>query len=125
MPDVSAAGRPSADLAFEALADPTRRQILAVLAETDECSAGELAERVTTVGRTAVSGHLRILRIAGLVTERRCGRYRFYAIDPRGAAADVIALLRTLFRSSLNEARSAVENHAMTDMHATVQEAAG
>lgn len=98
-----------ADLAFDALADPVRREILSVLAEHDELSAGALAEQIHTVGRTAVSTHLRILRIAGLVTERRAGRFRFYAIDPSGAAADVIRLLHGLFRESLHEARSAVE----------------
>ncbi|MEJ8280935.1 ArsR/SmtB family transcription factor [Pseudonocardia spirodelae] len=100
-----------ADLAFDALADPVRRQILSVLSETDELSAGGLAERITTVGRTAVSTHLRVLRVAGLVTERRSGRYRYYAIDSRGAAADVIALLRSLFQGSLRDARSAAERH--------------
>ncbi|MBW0101377.1 helix-turn-helix transcriptional regulator [Pseudonocardia sp. KRD291] len=98
-----------ADLAFDALADPVRREILSVLAEHDELSAGALAEQIHTVGRTAVSTHLRVLRIAGLVTERRAGRFRFYAIDPSGAAADVIRLLHGLFRESLDEARSAVE----------------
>ncbi|MFP5021645.1 ArsR/SmtB family transcription factor [Pseudonocardia phyllosphaerae] len=100
------------DLAFDALADPIRRQILAVLSETESCSAGELAEQITTVGRTAVSTHLRVLRTAGLVQERREGRYRYYSIEPGGAAADVIALLRTLFRSSLDDARSAAEDSA-------------
>ena len=82
-----------ADLAFDALADPVRREILAVLAEDDECSAGALADRIDSVGRTAVSTHLRVLRVAGLLTERREGRYRYYSIDPTGAAAEVMTLL--------------------------------
>lgn len=89
------------DLAFDALADPVRREILAVLAETDELSAGDLAERITSVGRTAVSSHLRVLKVAGLVTERRAGRFRYYAIDPEGSARDVLTLLHTMFRSGL------------------------
>jgi DNA-binding transcriptional ArsR family regulator len=108
-------------LAFEALADPIRRDILAVLAETDECSAGELAAKITSVGRTAVSTHLRVLRVAGLVNERRAGRYRFYAINPGGAAAEVIEVLRELFRSSLTEVRSTVEQRAGNE----AREAAG
>ncbi|MEU6699843.1 metalloregulator ArsR/SmtB family transcription factor [Pseudonocardia sp. NPDC046786] len=110
--DAFGAGDRDAGLAFDALADPVRRRILAVLSESDECSAGELADRITTVGRTAVSTHLRVLRIAGLVSERRSGRFRYYAIEPGGAAADVIALLRNLFQSSLGEARSAAESAA-------------
>lgn len=99
------------DLAFDALADPIRRQILAVLAERDECSAGELSQAISRVGRTAVSSHLRVLRTAGLITERRTGRFRFYAVDPTGPAQDVIRLLQELFQRSLDEAKSAAEAH--------------
>ncbi|GAA4684585.1 hypothetical protein GCM10023215_19310 [Pseudonocardia yuanmonensis] len=98
------------DLAFDALADPVRREILAVLAEEDECSAGALAERITSVGRTAVSTHLRVLRVAGLVTERRAGRYRYYSVDPTGSATEVLTLLQGLFLQSLHGVRAAVEN---------------
>jgi ArsR family transcriptional regulator, arsenate/arsenite/antimonite-responsive transcriptional repressor len=98
-----------ADLAFDALADPVRREILAVLVEADECSAGALAERIRSVGRTAVSTHLRVLRTAGLVTERREGRFRYYAVDPTGSAREVMSLLQSLFQSSLGEARAALE----------------
>ncbi len=71
----------SAQLAFDALADPVRRAILTVLAERDECSVKELVDQIDSVGRTGVSNHLRILRHAGLVTERKVGRFRFYSID--------------------------------------------
>lgn len=91
----------TADLAFDALADPVRRNILAVLASTDECSAGALAGRITSVGRTAVSTHLRVLRIAGLISERREGRFRYYAIDPSGSAREVLELLHQLFGPGL------------------------
>ncbi|MGE3286665.1 MAG: metalloregulator ArsR/SmtB family transcription factor [Pseudonocardia sp.] len=97
------------DLAFDALADPVRREILTVLAERDECSAGELSEQISRVGRTAVSSHLRVLRTAGLVTERRDGKFRFYAVDRTGAAQDVIRMLQALFQSSLDDARAAAE----------------
>ncbi|GEL17894.1 ArsR/SmtB family transcription factor [Pseudonocardia asaccharolytica] len=96
-----------ADLAFDALADPVRREILGILAECDEVSAGDLATRVPSVGRTAVSSHLRILRSAGLVTERRDGRYRFYSVDSSGSARDVLALLHQLFQAGLGEVRAA------------------
>jgi DNA-binding transcriptional ArsR family regulator len=99
-----------ANLAFDALADPVRREILAVLAEQDECSVGNLAERISSVGRTAVSMHLRVLRSAGLVTERRQGRYRFYAVNSSGSAAEVLSLLQGLFQTSLRQVRATVEN---------------
>lgn len=107
--------RVGADLAFDALADPVRREILGVLAEDEETSAGALAERIHSVGRTAVSTHLRVLRVAGLVTERREGRFRYYAIDPSGAATEVIRLLHGLFRDSLRDVRSAVEDGSGAD----------
>jgi DNA-binding transcriptional ArsR family regulator len=88
----------AADPAFDALADPVRREILGVLAAREECSAGELSSAIQRVGRTAVSSHLRILRIAGLINERRNGRFRYYSIDSDGPAQDVIRQLQELFR---------------------------
>lgn len=102
----------AADMAFDALADPVRREILAVLAEREECSAGELSSHINRVGRTAVSSHLRVLRTAGLIAERRTGRYRFYSVDPTGPAQDVIRTLQELFQGSLDAAKVAVESPA-------------
>lgn len=99
-------------LAFGALADPVRREILIVLAEEQECSVGALSDRVTSVGRTAISMNLRVLRAAGLVTERREGRFRFYSVDPSGSATEVMMLLQGLFGTSLRSARTAVEGES-------------
>ncbi len=85
-----------------------RREILALLAQRDECSAGELSQRIQRVGRTAVSSHLRVLLNAGLIAERRTGRFRYYSVDPTGPAQDVIRLLQQLFQRSLVEAKTAV-----------------
>lgn len=49
---------------LDAFGDPTRREILLVLSE-GEMSVNELADRVESVGRTAISSHLRVLRLAG------------------------------------------------------------
>ena len=67
--------------ALAALADPTRRQIVSLLAAGD-LGAGELAEHFP-VSRPAVSRHLRVLREAGLVRVRVEGRRRVYELDPR------------------------------------------
>jgi DNA-binding transcriptional ArsR family regulator len=67
--------------ALAALADPVRRELVALLAH-GELAAGELADRFP-VSRPAVSRHLRVLREAGLVTARSDGRRRLYALDPR------------------------------------------
>ena len=66
--------------ALAALADPTRREIVALLARR-ELAAGELAARFP-VSRPAISRHLRVLREAGLVRDRADGRSRLYSLDP-------------------------------------------
>ncbi|HEX6755882.1 MAG TPA: metalloregulator ArsR/SmtB family transcription factor [Mycobacteriales bacterium] len=65
---------------FEALADPTRRRLLELLA-TGERSAGELAGQFG-ISRPGVSRHLRVLREAGLVRTRGEGQRRLYSVDP-------------------------------------------
>ena len=66
---------------FRALADPSRRQILDRLVVGD-ASVNELAEGFSTT-RPAVSRHLRVLREATLVVERRDGRRRVYSLNPQ------------------------------------------
>jgi DNA-binding transcriptional ArsR family regulator len=66
--------------ALEALADPTRRRIVELLAD-GERSAGELADEFPT-SRPGVSRHLRVLREHGLVQARDEGRRRVYSLDP-------------------------------------------
>jgi DNA-binding transcriptional ArsR family regulator len=66
--------------ALGALADPTRRELVALLAR-GELAAGELADRFP-VSRPAISRHLRVLREAGLVRARVEGKRRLYALDP-------------------------------------------
>lgn len=62
--------------AFRAIADPGRRKMLdAMLA--GECSVGELTE-LLAISQPAVSQHLQVLKQAGLVSERKAGRNRFY-----------------------------------------------
>jgi DNA-binding transcriptional ArsR family regulator/uncharacterized protein YndB with AHSA1/START domain len=75
----------SVDIAFEALGDRTRRQILSRLA-SGPASVGELAEALP-VGRPAVSMSLRVLRDAGLVAARADGNRRVYQLDPDALAA--------------------------------------
>ena len=64
---------------FEALADPTRRQIVAMLA-TKERSAGDLAGAFAMAG-PSVSRHLKVLRESGLVSYRREATSRFYRLE--------------------------------------------
>ena len=66
--------------AAAAIADPIRRRVLELVRDA-EVPAGELAGHFE-VSRPAVSRHLRVLREAGLVQERREGRLRLYRADP-------------------------------------------
>ena len=66
--------------AFEALAEPTRRRIVELLAD-GERSAGEIASHFDT-SRPGISRHLRVLHEHGLVSARVEGRRRLYALDP-------------------------------------------
>jgi DNA-binding transcriptional ArsR family regulator len=69
-------------LAFAALADPTRRRIVEMLAAR-ELPAGEIARRFDMTA-PAVSQHLRLLREAGMISVRREAQRRIYALDPNG-----------------------------------------
>ena len=71
--------------AFTALGDPTRRAIFESLADHPR-AVGELA-RELPVSRPAVSQHLKVLKGAGLVTDRPAGTRRIYAVDPAGIGA--------------------------------------
>ena len=70
--------------AAAAIADPLRRRVLELVRDA-EVPAGEIAAAFP-VSRPAVSRHLRVLREAGLVRERRVGRERLYRADPEPLA---------------------------------------
>jgi DNA-binding transcriptional ArsR family regulator len=66
---------------FSAIAEPTRREMLAILAQ-GERSAGELVEAFPQLTQPAVSRHLRVLREARLVGVRPQAQQRIYALRP-------------------------------------------
>ena len=69
---------------FKVLADPTRRAMLERLAGS-EMTATELREGFA-ISQPAMSQHLAVLRGAGLISERRDGRYVNYRVEPQGMA---------------------------------------
>ena len=71
--------------ALAALADPTRRRIVEMLAQR-ELAAGEIADRFEVSG-PAISQHLKVLREAQLVRVRVEAQRRIYELDPDGFAA--------------------------------------
>ena len=69
---------------FKALADPTRRGVFEKLA-LGAMNASDLRQGMT-ISQPAMSQHLAVLRSAGLVRERRDGRFVNYEVDPDGLA---------------------------------------
>ncbi|MFJ7730704.1 ArsR/SmtB family transcription factor [Lysinibacillus sp. NPDC097231] len=65
---------------YAAIADPTRRELLRLLAEADELPLHELTAQFQ-MGRTAVSKHLAILKDADLVIARKVGRETRYRLN--------------------------------------------
>lgn len=94
--------RSAAQTAFEALSDSTRRQILHLLSESEETSAGAIADTIDEVGRTAVSSHLRVLRNAQLIVERKEGRYRYYSLHPDGPVQDALGYLQAILSQGVS-----------------------
>jgi DNA-binding transcriptional ArsR family regulator len=66
---------------YDAVADPTRRELLRLLADVEELPLHQLTVHFQ-MGRTAVSKHLAILKEAGLVTDRKVGRETRYRLNP-------------------------------------------
>ena len=84
-------------IVLDALGDWTRRQIFDALRSGPQ-SVGELAARMP-VSRPAVSQHLRVLKDAGLVVDRKDGARRIYSVHPSGLAG-----IRAYFDSFWDEA---------------------
>jgi len=96
-------------LAFAALADPTRREVFERLAR-GPLPVGELAHGLP-VSRPAVSQHLKVLKEAGLVTDRPEGTRRVYQIDPQGLG-QIRAWLDQFWDVTLDAFKAEVERQA-------------
>jgi DNA-binding transcriptional ArsR family regulator len=92
--------------ALDALGDPTRRAIFELLRDGAR-PVGVIADRVP-VSRPAVSQHLKVLKEAGLVADRREGNRRLYEIRPAGLE-DLRAYVERLWRDALERFREAAE----------------
>src|SRR5437879_10462547 len=99
----------SAETAFHALADPTRRAVLDLLCQGSQ-PAGQIA-RAFPVSRPAISKHLRLLRRAHLVQEKRQGRHRFYHLNPEPLKAvdSRLGQYRVYWRANLATLKTFVE----------------
>lgn len=93
--------------AISALADPTRRTVFERLRDGPR-PVGEIAGGLP-VSRPAVSQHLRVLREAGLVRERRDGARRYYSVDGAGLA-DLRAYIEGFWEEALDAFKAAAES---------------
>ncbi|TVX99844.1 ArsR/SmtB family transcription factor [Cohnella terricola] len=87
---------------FDAIADPTRRRLIRLLAEAKEIPLHELTAQFQ-MGRTAVSKHLTILREAGLVLDRKAGRETLFRLNaaPLREIQDWVAFYNKFWSSNL------------------------
>ena len=84
---------------LDAISNPRRREILRLVWDSER-SAGEIAARFD-VSWPAVSQNLKVLRSAGLITERREGTRRLYRADP-AALGPLQAALRQMWEQDLD-----------------------
>lgn len=91
---------------MHAIAEPRRRAILRLVLD-DEMTVGDIASEFE-VTREAISQHLRVLRRAGLVAERKEGTRRYYRVRPEGLA-EVRPFLEVLWDESLALLKAAAE----------------
>jgi DNA-binding transcriptional ArsR family regulator len=98
---------PSAGDPFDALGDPNRRAIVEQLRAGDR-SVGELADALP-ISRPAVSRHLRLLKEAGLVTDRAEGTRRLYRLHDAGIET-VRGYLEQVWGDAAARFRMAAEN---------------
>jgi DNA-binding transcriptional ArsR family regulator len=96
---------------FEAIAQPKRREILRLLA-AGELSAGTIASQFA-VTQPAISQHLRVLKQAGLISERRDGTRRLYSVRPEGLA-DLHGFLAQVMPAGLERLKKAAEEEERT-----------
>ena len=93
---------------LHALGEPRRVAILRLVRER-EFPSGEIAARFPEITGPAISQHLRVLREAGLIEERRSGTRRLYRARPEGLA-ELRALLRDFWDEGLAQLKGAAED---------------
>jgi DNA-binding transcriptional ArsR family regulator len=109
-------------LTFAALADPTRRAILARLAG-GQATVNELAEPFA-ISLQAISKHLKVLERAGLITRGRDAQWRPCRLDvaPLGAASEWIERYRDIARDRLNRLDQEIQRIQRTENIGNIEE---
>lgn len=110
-------------LSLSALADPTRRRIVEMLAH-GQLPAGEIARRFD-ISQPAVSQHLQTLKRAGIVRARVAAQRRIYELDPRGFAEldQWLDDIKQFWRGRLDALERGLKTTAKADKGAAAQNA--
>jgi ArsR family transcriptional regulator len=95
---------PRAAALFHALSDPVRLEVIELLLDGERCVC-ELTDALDT-GQSRLSWHLKTLKDAGVVTDRREGRWVYYALalDSIAEARDVLAAIKSSARRTAGRA---------------------
>jgi ArsR family transcriptional regulator len=97
----SITSRPKVALLFHALSDPTRLELLERLKTGEQCVC-DLTDIMHT-GQSRLSFHLKVLKEAGLIVDRREGRWMYYSLNP-GAIEELEELVVALKQSAKSAA---------------------
>jgi DNA-binding transcriptional ArsR family regulator len=100
---------------LDAVVEPRRREILQLVRKV-ELPAGAIASRFGDVSRPAISQHLRVLRDAGLLVERREGTRRLYRTRPEGLG-ELRAFLEEFWDTRLEALRQEAEQEQRSRDH--------
>lgn len=100
---------------FEAVADANRRQLIRILSNAEEMSLHELTPHFT-IGRTAVSKHLTVLKEANLVTSRKVGRETRFRLNaaPLKEINDWVGFYEDFWKERVNKLSLLLEEKKMT-----------
>ncbi len=103
-------GAAQTDQIFSALGNTTRRALLGLMVSDGEMAVQSLAERFE-ISRPSVSEHLKVLKDAGLVSERKAGRQRLYRIEaePLLAARSWFDVYEEFWRNKMRDLRKVLD----------------
>ena len=107
---------PTADI-FAAIAEPRRREVIAILSDGDEYPVNEIVIRMK-MAQPAVSKHLGALRRAGVVTVVKRGQHRMYRLEPRGLKPvhDWVRVFERYWTHQIDQIKQRAEKKALDRM---------
>jgi DNA-binding transcriptional ArsR family regulator len=102
---------------FSAIAEPRRREVIAVLSDGQDYAVNQIVVRMK-MAQPAVSKHLGALRRAGVVTMVKRGQHRMYRLDPRGLKPvhDWVKVFERYWTHQVDQIKQRAERKALERM---------